>query len=272
MIAELLDHFQTCTLRQATAIFLLGNFGIFMGSVVLCWVTAKLFARKQIFEHFEPIRASEVMAALSAVVLNAAISVVGWKLWTMDWIHLRDAPWWGVLLDTLAMVIGMDIAMYFSHRLAHHPWLYPWIHRFHHRHRETNPLSLFVLHPLEVFGFGSMMILFLMLYPMSPLGLILYLNLNVLFGTIGHAGVEPLPGSMLTRIPLLNLLGTSTFHAEHHADHRHNFGFYTLIWDWLLGTLSPDYWQQYADPARWRAQQQGAKSATISDSSEQRSR
>ena len=92
------------------------------------------------------------------------------------------------------------------------------------------------------------MIVFLMLYDMSPVALVSYLTLNVVFGTLGHCGVEPFP-QVMSRIPLLRLIGTSTFHAEHHEDHRHNFGFYTLIWDQLFGTLEPNYWDRYRDPS-----------------------
>ena len=42
-------------------------------------------------------------------------------------------------------------------------------------------------------------------------------------------------------IPFVHYISTSTFHAEHHQDADHNFGFYTLIWDRLFVTLSPDY-------------------------------
>lgn len=35
----------------------------------------------------------------------------------------------------------------------------------------------------------------------------------------------------------LRHVGTSTFHAGHHQDAGHNFGFYTLVWDRLFGTL-----------------------------------
>jgi sterol desaturase/sphingolipid hydroxylase (fatty acid hydroxylase superfamily) len=84
------------------------------------------------------------------------------------------------------------------------------------------------------------MIVFLAIYPMSPGGLVGYLALNVLWGTLGHSGVEPFPQSFRF-IPGINLLGTSTFHAEHHEHPRFNFGFYTLIWDKLFGTLDPEY-------------------------------
>jgi len=39
----------------------------------------------------------------------------------------------------------------------------------------------------------------------------------------------------------LNWLGTSTFHAQHHHDEGHNYRFYFVVWDRLLGTPVPDY-------------------------------
>ena len=39
--------------------------------------------------------------------------------------------------------------------------------------------------------------------------------LNLIFGTLGHVGVEPFPKSW-ARWRLLRQIGTSTFHAEHH--------------------------------------------------------
>ncbi len=89
------------------------------------------------------------------------------------------------------------------------------------------------------------MIVFLVIYPMSVSGLIGYLTLNVIFGTLGHSGVEPFP-VVVKSIPLLRLVGTSTFHAEHHEHPIYNFGFYTLIWDKLFGTLDPEYGSRFA--------------------------
>jgi Delta7-sterol 5-desaturase len=76
------------------------------------------------------------------------------------------------------MILAMDLGMYFFHRLAHFPMIYRLIHSFHHRHETTNPISLFVLHPAEVIGFGSLMITFLMIYPTSLGGLLGYLPSN----------------------------------------------------------------------------------------------
>ncbi|MGC4017562.1 MAG: sterol desaturase family protein [Luteolibacter sp.] len=235
----------------AFGVFLLLNTGIVAGSALLCVVIARTFRRHRLFDRWEPFKPIEMAAVVVTVVLNALVSVAGWALWKHDVIHLVSRPWWGVIRDTVLMVAVMDLGMYVLHRVAHLRWIYRLFHFFHHRHEVTNPLSLFVLHPLEVIGFGSMMIGFLCVHAMDPVALTAYLGLNVLFGTLGHCGVEPFP-DCLRKIPLLRLVGTSTFHAEHHERPGYNFGFYTLVWDQLFGTLDPDYWSRYQKAAEER--------------------
>ena len=129
--------------------------------------------------------------------------------------------------------------MYVFHRVAHHLLLYRWVHATHHIYDKPRLLTLFALNPIEALGFGCMLILVCLVYPVSALGLSIYLLLNVLFGLVGHIGVEPLRQQWL-RLPVLRFISTSTFHAEHHHDGRHNFGFYTLLWDKVFGTEAPN--------------------------------
>lgn len=243
-VLSCLEFLGGLSLPGALAVFAVANVVIFAASVLGCWAMGRWFADRRLFDRWEPFATVEGLAAFGSIVLNTAVSVVGWHLWTTGWIVLRFKAWPLVILDTLLMVLAMDFGMYVLHRVAHHPRLFPLFHRFHHRHEVTNPISLFVLHPLEVLGFGGLMIGFLVLYPMDPIALTAYLTLNVLFGTLGHSGVEPFPARW-PRLPLLRLVGTSTFHAEHHEHPTHNFGFYTLIWDQLFGTLDPEYWPRY---------------------------
>ena len=236
----MLEQLRAASLAEAWLFFLAANGGIFAGSVVLCWGLGSWFPRKRLFDRWEALRPIEVIAALISVILNAGVSVGGWLLWTEDVITIGPTSLWRSAFDGLVMLLAMDLGMYVFHRLAHRPSLYRLFHGFHHRHEATNPISLFVLHPVEVVGFGALLILFLMVYPMTLGGLIGYLTLNVLFGTIGHSGVEPFPPS-LRCIPVAGLVGTSTFHAEHHEHPDYNFGFYTLFWDLIFGTLDPEY-------------------------------
>lgn len=116
----------------------------------------------------------------------------------------------------------------------------------HHLYDKPRPLTLFALNPVEALGFGAMLVLVCLLYPVSALGLTIYVVLNVLFGLVGHIGVEPLPPRWLA-LPGLRYISTSTFHAEHHDDGHHNFGFYTLVWDRLFGTLAPNYAADFSE-------------------------
>ena len=94
------------------------------------------------------------------------------------------------------------------------------------------------LHPLETVGFGSLWLLLMAVYPASFVAVASYLAVNVLFGVLGHSGVEPFPTAW-ARHPLLKYVGSSGFHFQHHQDDQHNFGFYTSIWDHLFGTFAP---------------------------------
>ena len=236
----MLEKLKSASLLEISVFFLVLNLAIFISSVVLCWALGGLFWKRRIFENWEPIRPVELGAALGSVILNAGVSVAGWALWRAGWIEIRPAGISSTFIDCALMVLAMDLGMYFLHRAAHITTIYQLVHGFHHRHETTNPISLFVLHPIEVIGFGGLMIVFLMIYPTSLGGLLGYLTLNVVFGTLGHSGVEPFPAIMKS-IPFLKLVGTSTFHAEHHEHPAYNFGFYTLIWDKLFGTLDPAY-------------------------------
>lgn len=235
-----MEFFQETNAFGAFLFFLAANTGIFICSVIFCWALGVVFSKKRIFDSWEPLRLTEALAALGAILLNSGVSVAGWKLWIEGAIVLREGGLIGSLLDCFVMIFAMDLGMYVFHRLAHLPFVFKIVHRFHHRHETTNPISLFVLHPIEVLGFGGLMIAFLAVYPMTLHGLLGYLTLNIVFGTLGHSGVEPFPRKLRT-IPLLKYVGTSTFHAEHHEHPKYNFGFYTLIWDKLFGTLDPEY-------------------------------
>jgi len=236
----MLERMQLMSVWEVFGLFLLANVGIFLCSVTLCWVLGRWFSRKRLFMRWEPLAKGEIAVALGAIFLNSAISVLGWYIWMNEGITLVQGGGWQALWECGLMILAMDFAMYWFHRWAHHPWIYRLMHSFHHRHEATNPISLFVLHPVEVLGFGGMMIVFLMLCPVSFTGLMAYLVINILWGTLGHSGVEPFPAWM-NQYRLLQWIGTSTFHAEHHEHPQYNFGFYTLLWDRAFGTLDPEY-------------------------------
>lgn len=235
-MSRLFDWFASFSLAEWIMFSLVGNFALFDWSVVLCGWIRRMFGENRLFDAAQPVTRGDVVLAVVATLLNSLVAVAGWLLWQRGWVQITHPAWWRSAVDVVIFLIAMDLGMYVFHRLAHHPWIYPWLHARHHTHVSVNAISLFVLHPLEVLGFGSLMLSVMMLVPLSGTAVLAYLVLNVLFGTLGHARVEPFP-EWWSQNRLLREIGSSSFHAGHHQHPTNNFGFYTQIWDRLLGTL-----------------------------------
>lgn len=182
----------------------------------------------------------QVWLAVAAVVGNAAVTVAGWWLWRAGVIRISIAvsPW--IIVDLALLVLVMDLFMYVGHAAAHRPPVFRVVHSLHHRFVDARPLTLFALHPLEVLGFGALWLAALALHPFSLWAIAGYTVLNLVFGVFGHLGVEVLP-VRLRRSPVFTWIATPTLHVGHHAAPAYNLGFYTTIWDRLLGTLEPGY-------------------------------
>jgi sterol desaturase/sphingolipid hydroxylase (fatty acid hydroxylase superfamily) len=237
---NLFHWFHDQTLGSWVVFSLVANTAIFAVSVEACRRTFRRFQERRLFPKPQPLTRRDVLLATLAVLLNSGVAIVGWLLWKQGVVTITHPSPGRTLLDTLLLIGLMDAGMYVFHWIAHFRVLFPWVHRTHHTHEATNPLSLFVLNPIEVLGFGGLLVAVLTLVPLSGVAILVYLTFNVVFGTLGHVGVEPFPRRWM-RLALVRQIGTSTFHALHHADPRHNFGFYTTVWDRLFGTLHPRY-------------------------------
>lgn len=235
MMNELLDLFSGMTPWQAAGWLLLENVLLFSLALGLGEVLARLYKTRPVGPAPDPVTGREVAISLSCILGNTLVTIIGWRLWRAGYIVIRRDTGWRAWLDVVVLLFVMDLAMYVLHRIAHFRWIYPIVHRTHHLYDRPRPLDLFVLNPFEVLGFGGLWLLVLWLYPSSWLGIVIYLTLNLLFGMLGHVGVEPFPDFVMNRKPF-SYIGSSTFHAGHHHDANGNFGFYTGIWDRLFGT------------------------------------
>lgn len=242
-VYDLVDSLRTSSLLTAALWVTLANFFMFLAAVAGGDYLVRRFRTHRIGELPEPLVRMELVLAAVCVVLNAAVAVAGIIMWREGLISLRPYGEYSLLtvvLDSVVLFMAMDLLMYLFHRVAHAPLLYPIAHSTHHRYNSPRPLSLFVLHPAEVIGFGGLWLVVLVIYTSSVEGILVYLTLNLAFGAAGHLGVELMP-SWWNRLSVVKYISTSTFHAGHHMDRGANFGFYTLIWDRLFGTLASDY-------------------------------
>lgn len=200
-----------------------------------------MFSSRRICPEPAAIEAKEIWLSISCVFLNTVVAVIGFMMWKAGIIVIRhDINPGAVFVDVICLLILMDFLMYLTHRICHIPFIYPWVHGTHHLYDNPRPLSLFVLNPLEVFGFGFLWLAVITFYHSSWLGIVIYLLLNAVWGTLGHLGVEPMPRGW-TSIPVIGRLTTSRFHAQHHQLKDKNFGFYTDFWDTLFKSISEAY-------------------------------
>jgi len=230
------DTFRNMSLGSAAVWCVVINTGLFALAVLLGEAIVLLYRTRRIAPAAEKLSWKEVALSASCVVLNSCVMLAGVALLQRGYIQIvESATWWRVLWDVVVFLIVMDAAMYALHRAAHLPGVYTIVHRTHHEYENPRPLTLFVLNPFEVLGFGSLWLLVLCVYPSTAIGMTVYLALNLAFGTVGHLGVEPFPKGWENGC--LWWVGTSTFHARHHSSSSTNFGFYTLVWDYFFGTL-----------------------------------
>lgn len=169
-------------------------------------------------------------------LLNTVITYAGFWLWQHQVIIVATGGGWRILTDFLMLFAAMDLLMFLFHVAIHKSFLYKMVHSLHHEAVDPKPIDLFVLHPVETLGFGSLWLLLLIVYPFDITGIAVYLTVNVVFGLAGHLGVEPLPDKV-RQWPGMKYLGTSTFHHNHHQHVQYNFGFYTNLWDKLFNTF-----------------------------------
>ncbi|MDR7210736.1 sterol desaturase family protein [Flavobacterium piscis] len=174
---------------------------------------------------------------IATLICNTLITLSGYELYASGIIKIDFLPTiLSVLSDTLLLIFLMDFSMFCFHYLAHHiKWFYP-VHKLHHTHIETSVYSLFVLHPIETLGFGSIWLFLISIFEFNYISIIIYLILNLLYGIFGHLKTDVFP-EFWYKSNFTKWISTTKFHSNHHKNESHNFGFYFTIWDKIFKTI-----------------------------------
>jgi sterol desaturase/sphingolipid hydroxylase (fatty acid hydroxylase superfamily) len=114
------------------------------------------------------------------------------------------------------------------------------VHKLHHKSTAPNLLTTLSVNPLESLINGGFVPLFLAAYSVHPETLALILPTNIIMGPYVHSGYEFFP-RWWNKSWATKWFITTTFHDHHHKYFKFNFGGYTTIWDWLCGTVRPNF-------------------------------
>jgi len=193
------------------------------------------------------IRRELITSVGSIIVFSSFLPILfflGFGQYTQFYPRIENHGWPYFFLSILLAMVIQDTYFYWTHRLMHHRRLFRWFHRTHHRSTNTNPWSTYSVNPLEALVDSGGAVLTLIIVPMTGWALFIFSIINTAYAVYTHLGYELFPRGM-SRHWLGRWMNTSTAHNLHHARARHNFSWYFLFWDRMMGTLSPDYDQHY---------------------------
>ena len=151
------------------------------------------------------------------------------------WIRLEAPTVTNVVISIAAMILWVDLWMYWTHRWMHRSGRLWAIHRHHHLSRLAEPSTALSFSAGEKLVFytagwiGGACVLSWFI-PMSLGGITAYYTLYFVLSCLGHCNTLYFKERWIIPSPAV--------HALHHWKPSVNFGFYTTIYDRVFGTYA----------------------------------
>ncbi len=180
-----------------------------------------------------------VFAIIGTITFSAAQQGLTRMYWTVG---ERGWPWFWTSLGLA--IIAHDAYFYWTHRLMHRPGLFRLIHRTHHHSRNPSPWAAYSFSPIEAVVEAGIFPLVVMIMPIHPGALSLFMLWQIVFNVAGHTGFEYHPSRFMDS-RLRFLFNTPTNHILHHEAAGGNYGLYFNYWDRLMGTNQPAYERRF---------------------------
>lgn len=205
----------------------------------------------------------EIGASMIAVAMYTLVAIL--TFWGANAGVLKVRPDTEPLMLFLAIqaatAIGHDAYFYWTHRMLHLKPFFRSAHLTHHRSRTTTVWTGYCFSWFEGLVQAMFIPIWMLVVPMSPLGMTVFFVHQLFRNVAGHSGFElAWPG--FSRGILTRWISTSTHHAMHHNIGNCHFGLWFTWWDRLMGTEHPDYHQKFEAAAKpWFKRQSAASQA-----------
>jgi lathosterol oxidase len=213
------------------------------------WESRKLARRSYPKAQFRrEIRWSTITTIIFALA-GAGTLLLWQKGYTQVYIDAHEYPIWWMPLSLLSAMFLHEAAYYWMHRWMHQPRVYRLVHRVHHESSIPSPYTAFSFHPLEGFLQALILPLILMVVPMHPSVIVVYLTLMTLSAVINHLDIEVYP-ARFHKHPVGRWIVGATHHSMHHKQHRFHFGLFFTFWDRWAGTEHPKFETRFEEATR----------------------
>ena len=180
-----------------------------------------------------------IFAAIPLVMLNTSI-----RPYTTYYTDINQHGKVYFFLAFPLMLIMHDTYFYWAHRIMHHPSMFKWVHLVHHKSTNPSPWAAYAFHPLEAIVETAIVPIFLFTIPIHTYHLPVFFLFMIIYNVYGHLGYELYPKGF-SKHPIGKWINTSVNHNQHHQFFKGNYGLYFLFWDRIMGTIRPDYDDQY---------------------------
>lgn len=186
----------------------------------------------------------EVLQSMVTVLIFSANGALIYAGVRCGWARIYSDPQlFGIpylLASGLILLFAHDAWFYWTHRLLHSAWLFRRAHRTHHLSVAPTPWAAYSFAPAEAVIQAVFLTLILLVLPLHPTVIFVFLAYMIVRNVLGHAGVELMPRSWLAGW-WGRWFATTLHHDLHHAGGRFNYGLYFTLWDRLCGTEHPQY-------------------------------
>ena len=215
--------------------------GAFYAAIIVFALLERVWPRRQDAHSFLVRWASNV--SLLLIELGLVRIVIPGGLVALAYVAERNK--WGFLntlalpglLTVLASVLLVDLLKYWEHRLVHRLPLLWRLHVVHHADLDVDFTTTFRHHPLEVTFSLVVSGAAILLFGLSPLGVLSFSVLASVVATLSHANIRW--NTTVDRM-LRAVLMTRDAHAVHHSALKEetdsNFSIVFIWWDRLFGT------------------------------------
>jgi lathosterol oxidase len=190
-------------------------------------------------EVLHSLKTISVLTGISYIVLYTPLHHV-----TRIYDSVDQYPLWWLFASVILSLVIHDTYFYWMHRLLHHPQLFRYIHLLHHKSTNPSPWASYSFHLMESFTEGAIVFVIVMVMPIHPLGIFVFVIVAFIINVYGHLGYEIVP-LWFRNTFLFEVFNTSVYHNLHHSKFKGNYGLYFRIWDRLMGTEHPDYVNDY---------------------------
>jgi lathosterol oxidase len=157
------------------------------------------------------------------------------KGWTKAFPRIDNVGWPTYVCLLVTYLALVEFGIYWMHRSLHDiKPLYKWLHATHHIYNKQNTLSPFAglaFHPIDGILQACPHVIVLFIQPMHFFTHEVLIFLEAIWTTNIHDCID---GNVW------GIMGAG-FHTIHHTTYKHNYGHYTVFFDWLFGTLRDPY-------------------------------